>query len=65
MSDGTATTETYSITADGAAIGEFLADQSVSLDLTAEVLRFDVVTSSGGNTGAVEIVVVAAEDDAP
>ena len=55
MSDGTAATETYSITADGELLGEFPADKTISLELAAQLLRFDVVTSSGGNTGAVDI----------
>jgi len=58
MSDGTATTETYSITADGVDLGVFTADTSASVNVEAQVLRFDVVTSSGGNTGAVEILVL-------
>jgi hypothetical protein len=30
-----------------------------ALGLTAQVLRFDVASSTGGNTGAVEILVLA------
>ncbi len=63
MSDGTATTETYSITADGELLGEFPADKTTSLDVTAQLLRFDVVSSSGGNTGAVEILVLEPSGD--
>jgi hypothetical protein len=59
MSDGTATTETFTLTADGELVGEFPADESVRVDIEAQVLRFDVETSSGGNTGAVEILVLA------
>ncbi len=59
MTDGTAITETYAITADGVEIGRFEADVPSEVDLEAQVLRFDVVTSSGGNTGAVEILVLA------
>jgi hypothetical protein len=61
MSDGTATTETFTLTADGELVGEFPADESVRVDIEAQVLRFDVETSSGGNTGAVEILVLAAD----
>ena len=64
MSDGTATTETYSITADGELLGDFPADKTVSLDIEAQTLRFDVEVSSGGNTGAVEILVLAADQPA-
>jgi hypothetical protein len=65
MSDGTAITATFSLSADGEHVGEFPADESVSVDVEAQVLRFDVETSSGGNTGAVEIIVLAADDDTP
>jgi hypothetical protein len=65
MGDGTAITETFSVTTDGTLLGPFRADQEVPLDVTARVLRFDVVTSTGGNTGATEIVVLAAEDPGP
>lgn len=61
MSDGSATIETYSVSADGQLVGEFPADRTVSLDVEAQVLRFDVISSSGGNTGASEILVLAAD----
>jgi F5/8 type C domain len=58
MSDGSSITQTYQITADGAIIGQFSADEPAELDTEAQVLRFDVLSSSGGNTGAVEIEVL-------
>jgi len=58
MSDGSSITDAYSIVADGTALGEFAADTAVPLGLEAQVLRFNVVASSGGNTGAIEIVVL-------
>lgn len=65
MSDGSATTTTYRLTADGVEYGAFPADEPVGglleLGLKAQVLRFDVDTSTGGNTGAVEILVLAPE----
>ena len=62
MSDGTATTETFTLTADGTMYGPFPADERVALDdVSAQTLRFDVETSSGGNTGATEILVLGAE----
>ena len=65
MGDGSATTETYSISADGVLLGEFAADATAAVDVDAQVLRFDVVTSSGGNTGAVEILVLERDSGAP
>jgi len=65
MSDGSATTARYRVTADGVEYGPFPADQPFGdlgeLGIVAQVLRFDVETSTGGNTGAVEIIVSAAE----
>ena len=58
MADGTAITETFTLTADGTEIGTFPAGPAtVPVDLTAQVLRFDVASSTGGNTGAREIVI--------
>lgn len=65
MSDGSAITETYSITADGVLLGEFAADTTTAIDVEAQVLRFDVVSSSGGNTGAVEILVLERDTGTP
>jgi hypothetical protein len=66
MSDGSATTASYRVTADGVPYGPFPADQPIAelgdLGVVAQVLRFDVETSTGGNTGAVEIVVLAADE---
>jgi hypothetical protein len=61
MTDGTATTRTFTLTADGQEVGTFPADETVELELEARMLRFDVAESSGGNTGAIEIEVLAAE----
>ncbi len=61
MNDGTSITETYRVTADGTELGVFTADEPASVNVEAQVLRFDVVTSTGGNTGAVEILVLAEE----
>jgi hypothetical protein len=65
MGDGSSITDTYALTADGAAIGEFSADVPAAVQITAQVLRFDVVSSSGGNTGAVEILVLGDATTAP
>lgn len=59
MSDGTAVTTTFSVTGDdGTVYGPFPAGaEPVAVELTSRVVRFDVVESTGGNTGAVEIEV--------
>ena len=63
MSDGSSTAETFSVTVDGETFGPFPAGVGLA---TAEVrtagqtVRFDVETSTGGNTGAVEVEVYAA-----
>jgi hypothetical protein len=65
MGDGTATTTEYTVTVDGGDVfGPFPAgDPSVSRFAEAlfagQVLRFDVVSSTGGNTGAIEVRVFA------
>ena len=61
MNDGSSITDTFSITADGVELGEFGVDAPASLGQEAQVLRFDIVSSSGGNTGAIEILVLGAE----
>lgn len=61
MADGTAITETFTVSVDGGApLGPFPAGNLVDprfamLELTGQELRFDVDTSTGGNVGAVEI----------
>ncbi len=55
MSDGSAITQTFTVTADATTHGPFPASEEVLLAITAQVLRFDVDHSSGGNTGASEI----------
>jgi F5/8 type C domain len=65
MADGSAITDTYTVTVDGGQpLGPFPAGTSASprpsqVDVTGRVLRFDVETSSGGNVGAVEIRIYA------
>ena len=61
MGDGTATTTEFTVTVDGGAIfGPFAAgDQDdpgfAEAVFTGQVLRYDVVASTGGNTGAIEV----------
>ncbi len=65
MSDGTARTESSRVIADGVEYGPFRADEPfgelADRGVVAQVLRFEVETSTGGNTGAVEIEVLASE----
>ena len=58
MSDGTAITETFTVTVDGVTYGPFEVGLA-PVEFTADVIRFDVDTSTGGNTGANEIQVFA------
>lgn len=57
MGDGSATTQTFSVTADGVELGTFAVDEPAQLDTEAQVLRFDVEASTGGNTGTVDILI--------
>ncbi|MFN8622496.1 MAG: discoidin domain-containing protein [Chloroflexota bacterium] len=58
MTDGSAITNTFTLTADGTEVGTFPAGPDpVPVEVTAQVLRFDVASSTGGNTGAREIVI--------
>lgn len=61
MSDGSAITTTYTVTIEsGTVFGPFdagLTPPLVAVEFTARTLRFDVDSSTGGNTGAVEIEV--------
>jgi len=61
MGDGTATTTEYTVTVDGGeTFGPFTAgdpsdNRFADAVFTGQVLRYDVVASTGGNTGAIEI----------
>jgi len=61
MGDGTATTTEYTVTVDGGeTFGPFRAGEPsdsrfAEAEFTGQVLRFDVVASTGGNTGAIEV----------
>lgn len=57
MSDGSATAETFTVTVDDTEThGPFPVGRA-DITFTGQVLRFEVVTSTGGNTGATEIEV--------
>ena len=64
MSDGSAITNSFTITVDsGETFGPFAAGPGltyVAVEFTGRVIRFDVETSTGGNTGAVEVEVYGA-----
>ena len=59
MSDGTSITNRYTVTVDGdETLGPFEAGVGLSVsqvEVTGQVFRFDLVDTTGGNTGAVEI----------
>lgn len=63
MTDGTATTTTFTVeTESGEVLGPFDAGnpadrRTAEVDITARTLTFDVASSTGGNTGAIEIEV--------
>lgn len=65
MLDGSATTETYTVSVDGGdPLGPFPAGNPANPNFSAvefrgQVIRFDVVRSTGGNVGAVELGVFA------
>ena len=64
MLDGTAITETFSVTVDEETFGPFPAGTAVdpnyaAVDATGRIVRFDVDASTGGNVGAVEVRVFA------
>lgn len=59
MGDGSAITETFTVTVDGDVVhGPYPAGSlPTAVEFRGTVLRFDVEASSGGNTGAVEVEV--------
>lgn len=65
MLDGTAITDTYTISVDGGdALGPFTAGSPAQpnfnpVEFTGQKIRFDVGDSSGGNVGAIEVKVFA------
>jgi F5/8 type C domain len=63
MTDGTAITDTFTVTMDGTTLGPFATGTSPTLldePVTGSVLRFDADQTTGGNTGATEIEIYAA-----
>ncbi len=70
MADGSAITDTFTVTVDGSPAtppfpaGTIATPRFAPLDTTGRQLRFDIVKSSGGNVGAVEIRVFGPTRDA-
>ena len=69
MADGTAITTEYQVTVDdGEVLGPFPAGTPVDTQpslvaVTGQRFRFDVTSTTGGNTGAIEIRIFAATDN--
>lgn len=61
MSDGSAIVRRYGLTADGETFGPFPADEIAHVQVTGRELLFEATETTGGNTGAVEIEVFAAD----
>jgi len=60
MSDGSSIATTYTVAVDGEVFGPFdagLDPPLIDVNFTGRVLRFDIESSTGGNTGAAEIEV--------
>lgn len=58
MGDGSATTTRYAVLVDGTSVGEFDASEELSVaefETTGQVVRIEVVESTGGNTGLREL----------
>ena len=65
MTDGTSITTSFTVSIDGKEYGPFDAGPGLSVALlegTGQTIRFDVHTSTGGNTGAIEVEVYAEPD---
>jgi hypothetical protein len=66
MTDGSSIVQSFQVTVDeDHVLGPFDADEQIVLDADATVVgrrfRFDALTTTGGNTGAVEIEIYAAD----
>ncbi|SDO15179.1 F5/8 type C domain-containing protein [Geodermatophilus sp. DSM 45219] len=67
MSDGSSVVETFTVTVDGGrTYGPFDAGTASvvnEVEFTGQILRIDAERTSGGNTGAAEIEVIALDDE--
>ena len=62
MGDGSAITDTFLMTIDGQEFGPFPAgDVPADIGVVGQIVRFDSVSTTGGNTGAVEIEILGPE----
>ncbi|MEX1044262.1 MAG: discoidin domain-containing protein [Acidimicrobiia bacterium] len=56
MGDGSSITETFNVVVDGTTFGPFPAGADpVEVSFTGQIVTFEVASSTGGNTGAVEV----------
>ncbi len=60
MADGTAITDEFTVTVNSETLGPFPASnlaqpRIAELEVTGQVIRFDATSTTGGNTGAVEV----------
>jgi hypothetical protein len=67
MADGSTITEEYAVIVDGERFGPFEAGtvaepNPAEIEVTGQVVRFEVTTTTGGNTGAVEVRVYGPAD---
>jgi hypothetical protein len=69
MSDGTSITTSFTVTVDGRGpLGPFDAGVGLAiaeLETSGQIVRIDVATSTGGNTGAIEIEIYGSETGPP
>lgn len=63
MTDGTAITNTYTVTIDDQTLGPYTSDEPALLDtpVTGQVVRIEADQTTGGNTGATEIEIYTTE----
>lgn len=67
MADGSAITRSFTVSVDGGeplgpfSAGDRQAANAATVSVTGRILRFEVAESTGGNTGAAEIEVYAAQ----
>jgi hypothetical protein len=59
MTDGTAITDTFTVIADGVPLGTFpTGPDGAPVGIPVRLLRLEAETTTGGNTGATEIVIL-------
>lgn len=68
MADGTSITDEYTVMIDGERFGPFQAGDLANprfaeVEATGQTVRFEVVSTTGGNTGAVEVRVFGPKEE--